>query len=261
MYTTIIHPLRKAYNLSINEYCVMEAIRTLSNNTKYKGWCLMSQGRIADALDLSRQWMGEIYKALEAKELIERRKDTREDTAVRTMDEWNEWFMADKADILLALKTKDSELSTILPRKSNNSLQGVKKVDSPCKESLHPCKESLHNTNRDTNIDTLYNLPKGKLSEARKSGKGRKKEIDNMLIALKGVIGIEAFVDSSIERNMARHCNGLMEKIGRKEFRRRLEFLLADNFHSKNCNRIKYIYNNIKGFKEPKTIKPITIIS
>ena len=78
-------------------------------------------------------------------------------------------------------------------------------------------------------------------------------EINKMLEALKTKIGISAFVDSSIERNMAKHCCGLMGKIGKDEFVRRLDALLADNFHSKNCNKIKYIYNNIKGFIQPQT--------
>jgi len=76
-------------------------------------------------------------------------------------------------------------------------------------------------------------------------------EINKMLIALKDKIGISAFVDSAIERNMAKHCVGLLEKIGKDEFVRRLDFLLSDTFHQKNCNKIKYVYNNIKGFIEP----------
>lgn len=75
-------------------------------------------------------------------------------------------------------------------------------------------------------------------------------EVNKILKALKVKIQIEHFVDSSIERNMAKHCVGLMEKIGTEEFVKRLEFLLQDPFHNKNCNKIKYVYNNIKGFKE-----------
>lgn len=80
-----------------------------------------------------------------------------------------------------------------------------------------------------------------------------RKEINDMLVALKTKVGISAFVDSGIERNMAKHCVSLLGKIGKDEFVRRLEFLLNDPFHRKNCNKIKYIYNNIKGFIEPKT--------
>ena len=77
-------------------------------------------------------------------------------------------------------------------------------------------------------------------------------EINKMLEALKAKIEISAFVDSAIERNIAKHCVNLLEKIGKDEFVRRLEILLSDSFHRKNCNKIKYVYNNIKGFIEPK---------
>jgi len=78
------------------------------------------------------------------------------------------------------------------------------------------------------------------------------KDVSNMILALKEKAGVTTFVDSSMERNMAKHCVNLMGKLGKDEFVRRFEFLLADDFHAKNCNKIRYIYNNIKGFIEPK---------
>jgi len=77
------------------------------------------------------------------------------------------------------------------------------------------------------------------------------KQINAMLDALKRTIGIDAFVDSRIERMMARHCLNLMQKIGKDEFKYRLQYLLNDEFTAKNCNKIKFIYNNIKGFIKP----------
>lgn len=75
--------------------------------------------------------------------------------------------------------------------------------------------------------------------------------INKMLEALKAKIGISAFVDSRIERNMAKNCLSLMSKIGPPEFSRRLGCLLSDPFQQKNCNKILFVYNNIKGFIEP----------
>lgn len=85
-----------------------------------------------------------------------------------------------------------------------------------------------------------------------------REDINGMLLALKKTIGIDAFADSKIERNMAKHCVGLIAKIGKDEFKRRLIFLLSDEFTAKNCNKIKFVYNNIKAFKEP-TISSNTI--
>lgn len=78
------------------------------------------------------------------------------------------------------------------------------------------------------------------------------KDINLMLKALKQRSGIAAFVDSDIERNMARHCLNLLKKIGKDEFVRRYDFLLGDPFTRKNCNKIKFIYRNIKGYIEPQ---------
>jgi len=86
-----------------------------------------------------------------------------------------------------------------------------------------------------------------------KKSKYGNKGINEMLIGLKGHIGISAFADSAIERNIARHCVNLIGKIGAIEFRRRLDIILQDSFKHKNCNRIKYVYNEIKSFIEPKT--------
>lgn len=112
MYTTIIHPLRIAYNLSINEYCVLEAVRGLQQSEGYGFWCVQSQVRIAKGLGMSDRWITECYKSLEAKGLLKRRRDTASDTAVRTTDEWNEWFNPVNDNYLLYLKTESLEVLT-----------------------------------------------------------------------------------------------------------------------------------------------------
>ena len=106
-------------------------------------------------------------------------------------------------------------------------------------------------TPRDKSLFKLTNNFEKWFILCRKNLEYGRKEINDMLVALKTKVGISAFVDSGIERNMAKHCVSLLGKIGKDEFVRRLEFLLNDPFHRKNSNKIKYIYNNIKGFIEP----------
>lgn len=85
-------------------------------------------------------------------------------------------------------------------------------------------------------------------------------EINSMLLALKGKIGIDSFADGQKwERIYGKHCVTLLHKLGKNEFVRRLESLLEDSFHQKNCNRIKYVYNQIHGFIEPKSPKGKTV--
>lgn len=52
-YTTIIHPVRKHFELSCNEYCVLDTIMRMQNNES--NWCYMSRETMAKDLDLSKQ--------------------------------------------------------------------------------------------------------------------------------------------------------------------------------------------------------------
>lgn len=101
------------------------------------------------------------------------------------------------------------------------------------------------NTVSNTVINTVSNTVKTEPIPPKKYGN---QDVNLMLKAMKSKIGITHFVDSSIERNIAKHLVVLLHKIGKEEFLLRLEYLLNDNFHIKNCNKIKYIYNNLKGF-------------
>jgi len=304
MYTTIIHPLRKAFNLSIREYCVLDSIHMLSNNDKFSGWCVASKETIAEELDISRRTVQTILNTLEQKELIKR-----DDTTgfVKSSDVWGE-VIANKHDYFVAFKGKEIEFAS-----GKNRLRDAEK-DKQCAkvaqvvqklpngvQKLHKgCAKTSHNIYIDNNKintttvsphiktgikreeseipqevkDSLYPIhmvsqgmdkpilklkPKPKLKEISKEieqapvkKKYGNEDINKMLEALKGKVNVEAFVDSSIERNMAKHCVSLIGKIGKDEFVRRLDVLLADSFHAKNCNKIKYIYNNVKGFKDVK---------
>lgn len=87
-------------------------------------------------------------------------------------------------------------------------------------------------------------------------------EVNKMIQALKVKVGIDDFADTGKwTRLYAKHCVTLMKQISKDEFVRRLDRLLEDDFHQKNCNKIKYIYYNIKGFIEPKDNNRITFIS
>ena len=81
-----------------------------------------------------------------------------------------------------------------------------------------------------------------------------KKEINEILLAIKGKVGIDDFADSQQwQRIYGKHCLNLMGKIGAPEFSRRLEVLMSDNFKAKRLNEIRFVYEQVKGFIEPKS--------
>lgn len=262
MYTTIIHPLRKMYHLSINEYCVLEAIRSLSNNIKYEGWCVLPIPKLASALDLSEQTIRRSYKKLEETNLAIRRWENDRDTAIRPCDEWNEWFMPEKAHILLGMKTNTQEIVGLIPHTEPTRTQNDD-TDSGTKLRggvVPNCKgggtKLLPNTNKDTYKDTYIESPT-EIEQAHEYGKA---EINKMLEALKKLIGRDDFKESQQwQRRWGNHLCTLLAKIGKEEFRRRLEDLARDEFRFKNAGSLAYIYREIKASPVTKP-KKLTII-
>src|SRR3989304_6342828 len=100
MYTTIIHPIRKALMLSMNEYAVLDSIYQLSNNKKFKGWCIKSKESLAKDLDLSERTIHYMIEGLVKKTLIIKNKHGH----LRPCEEYCT-LMAEKSDIMIGVKT------------------------------------------------------------------------------------------------------------------------------------------------------------
>lgn len=71
---------------------------------------------------------------------------------------------------------------------------------------------------------------------------------------LRQAVWVTAFKDSK-ERWYVTHCYNLMKKIGREEFNYRLEAILSDQFKAKNCNKLAYLYWELKSFIHSPIIK------
>ena len=124
LYTNIQHEIRKQFNLSCNEYVLLDMIYHLSTNpdSKIKGWCYASKELLANEIGLSRQAIFNMIEKLSDLNLIEKDFQTR---FLKTTEQWN----------LIYFNQKDT-------------LHKVKKVDREGKESLpEEGKESLHNNN------------------------------------------------------------------------------------------------------------------
>lgn len=74
-----------------------------------------------------------------------------------------------------------------------------------------------------------------------------KDEINMMQAFLRQAVWLTAFKDSK-ERWYVSHCYNLMKKIGKNEFNFRLEAILSDQFKVKNCNKLAYLYGEMKSF-------------
>ena len=74
-YTTIIHPIRKHFSLSCNDYCVLDTIMRMQNNESH--WCYMSKDTMAADLDLSKQSVLNIINSLITKELVYKNASTK----------------------------------------------------------------------------------------------------------------------------------------------------------------------------------------
>ena len=150
MFTTIIHPLRKALQLSCNEYCVMDSIYNLSNNSEFGGYCIASKQYLADELDIDKRSIINIINALELKELVER--SDKINGAIRPT-KFLRFIMQSKSDWQIAIKSNEFELMSVKLQDALDT-QGVKKLHttsenfSPASENISHNKEINNNTNK-----------------------------------------------------------------------------------------------------------------
>ena len=73
-------------------------------------------------------------------------------------------------------------------------------------------------------------------------------DITKLLEAIRQTIKIDDFKENKLmQRNFGNTLNNLLGKIGREEFRKRLDKILSDDFKRKNCNSLKYLYGEIKS--------------
>ena len=157
MYTTIIHPIRKALMLSINEYCVMETIRANQAKKEFDYYCVLANEQIADELDVSKRTIINAKNALEQKGYIERKKNS---TKCRVVDEVIDLFILSKNFKFMKMKDVNNYFASGKPFDVLNRVQNLQgeKVAPLRVKKLHPKGEKVapntNNTNNNTNRDT-----------------------------------------------------------------------------------------------------------
>jgi phage replication O-like protein O len=164
--------------------------------------------------------------------------------------------------IIKLVKKGNSKLSSNVYQlnKDYESWQLVKKsklvkISVPTSKEIKTqlVRKPLHTKDTLTKDNIQKTIPKGITEQAPKVEYGNI-DINKMLEALKGKIGIDDFADSQKwSRIYGKHCISLMEKIGKEEFIHRLDVILRDSFKKSNCNSIKYVYGQLKGFIAKKS--------
>lgn len=75
------------------------------------------------------------------------------------------------------------------------------------------------------------------------------KEINKTLEFIQRYVWCDTFAESNkLQRQYGRHIFNLWKKIWSEEMKIRLDEILSDKFKAKNCNKIAYIYKELKSF-------------
>lgn len=82
-----------------------------------------------------------------------------------------------------------------------------------------------------------------------------KEEINMMQSFLRKAVGVTQFKDSK-ERWYVQHCYNLLKKIWREDFNTRLQEILSDPFKAKNCNKLAYLYWEMKSYIHTPVVEP-----
>ena len=74
-------------------------------------------------------------------------------------------------------------------------------------------------------------------------------EINQILLLLRQTVWCDDFKESQQwQRKYWKHFLNLWVKIWKEEFWNRLQWILSDKFKSKNCNSLKYLYDQMKSY-------------
>jgi hypothetical protein len=121
-YTTVIHSVRIALDLSLNEYCLADIIYNLSNNpsSRFPGWCYASKETLSKFLGVTSRTVFEMIERLISKDLIQKEDDTK---WLKTTSKWYDLVVLEK------LKIK--------PNTYEETAQPMKKVHSTYEETSH----------------------------------------------------------------------------------------------------------------------------
>jgi DNA-binding GntR family transcriptional regulator len=87
-YTVILHHPRKKLGMTINEYCLADAVHKLSGTrSMVPGWCYASKEHLAESLGFSRRSIHNMINSLKGKGILEVQQGT---GYLRTSELWHD---------------------------------------------------------------------------------------------------------------------------------------------------------------------------
>lgn len=115
--------------------------------------------------------------------------------------------------------------------------------------------QQVTTTNKDNKDNKEINISKDITTEVIEPTYWNE-EINNTLDFLQKAVWIDEFKESKKRQRIYwKHFVGYINKQGKEDFIERLKWVLADDFKSKNCNSIKYLYNEVKAYIYNPVIK------
>lgn len=115
--------------------------------------------------------------------------------------------------------------------------------------------QQVTTTNKDNKDNKEINISKDITTEVVEPTYWNE-EINNTLDFLQKAVWIDEFKESKKRQRIYwKHFVCYINKQGKEDFIERLKWVLADDFKSKNCNSIKYLYNEVKAYIYNPVIK------
>ena len=109
--------------------------------------------------------------------------------------------------------------------------------------------QQVTTTNKDNKEIKKINISKDITTEVVENPTYWNEEINNTLEFLQKAVWIDEFKESKKRQRVYwKHFVWYINKQWKEDFVERLKWVLADDFKSKNCNSIKYLYNEVKSY-------------
>lgn len=237
-HSTIYHPIRRKYKISLLEYCLADSIYHLSNDPsgKVQGWCYASKKKLADNFDISETYIFSNINNLIEKGLIERDEETK---YLRTTKKWYE-------EVILCRELYDGKQNKDIVNFSNTHGKQNKAPDG---------KQNQYNNSI---LNNCINNKLNNIAETSSAGK----EISELIFLFKSVNPLyEKLFSNTTERKAISH---LLSKLGREKLEGAIRILEKTNREEfaptiTKPTELERKLANLISFVQKKQLKPSKI--